>query len=259
MPAAKWAELHVDTSLAGKVALVTGGSRGLGREICTQLAAAGCDIVVASRKLPACERAAAEIAAVSGRRALGIACHVGSWDDCARLVAATYDAFGRLDVLINNAGVAPASLELETMTEELFDKIIAVNLKGPFRLSALVGRRMQAQGGGVIVNISSSAATHPLPAAIAYSMAKGAVNTMTKALAALLGPSVRVNCVQPWGIVTDMSKHIPVAQIERLASTHAIRRFARPEEVASAVVFLAGGASSFTTGAVLRVDGGMPG
>jgi NAD(P)-dependent dehydrogenase (short-subunit alcohol dehydrogenase family) len=252
--------MDINANLAGKVVLVTGGSRGLGRVIATEFAAAGCDVVVASRKLPACEEVATDLQRSFGRRAVGIACHVGVWSDCERLVSEVYRVFGRFDVLINNAGVSPAyDRSIDTLSEELFDKIIAVNLKGPFRLCALAGSRMAAHGGGAIVNISSSAASHPEAAAIPYSAAKAGVNAMTKALAALFGPTVRVNCIQPWGIATDMSRHIMPDAIAVLARDHAIKRFARPEEIARAAVFLASEASSFTTGTILRVDGGMPG
>lgn len=245
--------------LTGKVALVTGGSRGLGRVIASQFAGSGCDVIVASRKLAACEQAAAELERTYRRRAVGIACHVGLWSDCERLVSDAYEAFGRIDILVNNAGVSPAYGGLESVSEDLFDKIINVNLKGPFRLSALVGTRMMADGGGSIINIGSSAATHPLKTAIPYSAAKAGVNAMTKALASLMGPAVRVNCVQPWGIETDMSRAVAPAEIAVLAHDFAIKRFARPEEVASMVLYLASDAASFITGAIMRVDGGMPG
>jgi NAD(P)-dependent dehydrogenase (short-subunit alcohol dehydrogenase family) len=251
--------MDIKSNLAGRVVLVTGGSRGLGRAIAREFAAAGCDVVVASRKLSACEDVAADLEHSFGRRAVGIACHVGIWSDCERLIAEVYRIFGRLDVLINNAGVSPAYDNIETLSEELFDKIVSVNLKGPFRLCALAGSRMIASGGGSIVNIGSSAASHPEPNAIPYSVAKAGVNAMTKALATLFGPTVRVNCIQPWGIATDMSRHISSDAIAMLVREHAIKRFARPEEIAGAVLYLASDAASYTTGAILRVDGGLPG
>ena len=125
--------------LTGKVAVVTGGSRGLGREMVLAFAARGADVVIASRKLDACEAVAREVEASTGRRALPVACHVGRWDDCDAPVDAAYDEFGRVDVLVNNAGMSPLYPTSSTSTEELFDKVIDVNLKGPFRLSALVG------------------------------------------------------------------------------------------------------------------------
>ena len=143
--------------LTGRVAVITGGSRGIGRAIAGGLAAAGADVVIASRKLDACERAAAEIAAATGRRALAVACHVGRWPDCDQLIDATYAEFGRCDVLVNNAGSSPLYDSLAGITEEYFDKVTAINLKGPFRLGALAGARMAAGAGGSIINISSIA------------------------------------------------------------------------------------------------------
>lgn len=245
--------------LTGKVALVTGGSRGLGLTIAQEFARAGAELIVASRKLDACEAAANEIERRFGKRALGVACHVGEWSDCEQLVDTCYDAFGRVDILVNNAGVSPPYENLTSLSEELFDKILAVNLKGPFRLSTLIGTRMKSHGGGAIVNIGSSAATHPLATAIPYSAAKAGVSVVTKALAAALGPEVRVNCVEPGGIETDMTVSIPAEQIAEWCCDNAIKRFARPEEVAGAVLYLASEVASFTTGAILRVDGGLPG
>ncbi len=128
--------------LTGRVAVVTGGSRGLGREMVRAFAAAGADVVIASRKLETCEALAGEVRADTGRRALPVACHVGRWDDVDALVDTVYGEFGRVDVLVNNAGMAPLYSSLGAVSEELFDKVVGVNLKGPFRLSALVGERM---------------------------------------------------------------------------------------------------------------------
>ena len=125
--------------LTGKVAVVTGGSRGIGRAVAEGLVVAGADVVVASRKLDACEVAAKEIEASTGRRALPFSCHVGSWDDCERLTDAVYDAFGHCEVLVNNAGMSPLYDSLTSVTAELYDKVHAVNARGPFRLSALLG------------------------------------------------------------------------------------------------------------------------
>src|SRR5688572_26570615 len=131
--------------LTGKVALVTGGSRGLGREMSLAFARAGADVVVASRKLESCAETVAEIEAL-GRRGLAHACHVGAWNDLDVLVETVYARFGRVDVLVNNAGMSPLYPSLDQVSEALWDKVLAVNLKGPFRLSALVGARMQKQG-----------------------------------------------------------------------------------------------------------------
>ena len=190
----------------GKVVLVTGGSRGLGRQMAVAFARSGADVAVTSRKIEACEEVAAEIEAL-GRQALAVASHVGHWDELDGLVDAVYDRFGRLDVLVNNAGMSPLYPSLEEVSEDLFDKVIAVNLKGPFRLSALVGSRMAAGDGGCILNISSNAAVHPSPAAEPYGSAKAGLNALTRSLAFAYGPKVRVNCIQAGPFFTDVSRH----------------------------------------------------
>src|ERR1035437_935199 len=147
-----WAERF---DLTDRVALITGGTRGLGRAMAEGLAQAGAEVVVSSRKADACRQVAEELSRATGRRVEGIACHVGHWDDCTGLVEQAYAAFGHVDILINNAGMSPLYPSLEEVTEELFDKVIGVNLKGPFRLSAMVGTRMAAGGGGSIINVAS--------------------------------------------------------------------------------------------------------
>ncbi|HEX6418101.1 MAG TPA: SDR family NAD(P)-dependent oxidoreductase, partial [Acidimicrobiales bacterium] len=148
-----FAALH---DLTGKVAVVTGGSRGIGRALVQTLAEAGAAVVIASRKLPACEAAAAEVRASTGRPAEAIASHVGHWDDCDRLVAETLDRLDRLDVLVNNAGMSPLYDSLDAVSEELYDKTLAVNLKGPFRLAVLAATHMAAHDGGSIVNVGTA-------------------------------------------------------------------------------------------------------
>ena len=160
--------------LSGKVALVTGGSRGLGRAMAGGLASAGAQIVIASRDGEACERSAAEIRQETGVRTLGVAAHVGRWDALDALVDEVFDAFGRIDVLVNNAGMSPLYEGEENVTEELFDKVVGVNLKGPFRLMATVGSRMAAGDGGSIINISSAGAVHPRPGISALQRTLGA-------------------------------------------------------------------------------------
>ena len=141
---------------SGKVALVTGGSRGLGQEMALALAARGADVVITSRKADACQEVANKISAM-GRQALAYGCHVGQWDALDGLVEAAYERFGKVDILINNAGMSPLYDKLSDVSEALFDKVVGVNLKGPFRLMALVGERMAAGAGGSIINISSTA------------------------------------------------------------------------------------------------------
>ena len=242
--------------LDGKVALVTGGSRGLGREMVLAFAQAGADVVVASRKLPACEAVAAEVAAL-GRRALPVACHMGEWADVERLAEAAYAHFGKVDVLVNNAGMSPLYPSLDAVTEALWDKVLGVNLKGPFRLTALVGSRMKEAGGGSVINVSSIAAERPSATEVPYGAAKAGLNALTLGFAHAFGPGVRVNAIQAGPFLTDISLAWPQGVEELLASRASLRRAGRPDEVVGAALYLASEASSFTTGAILRVDGGQ--
>ena len=256
-----WKESSVSTlkrfDLTGRVALVTGGSRGLGREIALGLAEAGADVVIASRKLAACEEAAHDVEQSTGRRALPVACHVGNWDELDGLVDAAYSHFGKVDILINNAGMSPLHGAPETIGEDLFDKIIGVNLKGPFRLAALVGERMARGGGGAIVNISSTAAIEPRPEAIVYCAAKAGLNAITVACARAYAPRVRVNAIMAGPFLTDVSKAWDMPAFEaKVATWLALGRGGQPNEIVGAALYLASDAASFTTGAVLRVDGG---
>jgi NAD(P)-dependent dehydrogenase (short-subunit alcohol dehydrogenase family) len=243
-------------ALAGKVALVTGGSRGLGRAMVLGFAREGADVVIASRKLDACEAVAAEVRATTGREALAHACHVGRWADVEALAEAAYARFGRVDVLVNNAGMSPVYPRPSDVTEELFDKVLAVNLKGAFRLTALVGERMAAGDGGSIINVSSTASIRPTPNVIPYAAAKAGLNAMTEAFALAYGPKVRVNCIMPGPFLTDIAKAWDMPAFERQAQRFALRRGGQPEEIVGAAIYFASDASSFTTGAVLRIDGG---
>jgi NAD(P)-dependent dehydrogenase (short-subunit alcohol dehydrogenase family) len=238
---------------SGKTALVTGGSRGLGREIALALAECGANVVVSSRNLDKCESVAREIEARGGK-ALPLACHVGHWNELGTLVEKSLKAFGCIDILVNNAGMSPiAASSLET-SEELFDKIVSVNFKGPFRLAALVGSHMVAKGGGSIINISSIGAVFPSPNNAPYAGAKAALNTITLALAREYGPSVRVNAIMPGSFRTDIAKAWPAGK--EATTPAALKRFGEPEEIASSVLYLASSHSSFITGSVIRADGG---
>jgi NAD(P)-dependent dehydrogenase (short-subunit alcohol dehydrogenase family) len=240
--------------LHGRVALVTGGSRGLGREIVLAFAAAGADVVVASRSLEACEAVTEQVRA-GGRRALPVSAHVGRWGDIERLVEAAYAEFGRVDVLVNNAGMSPlAPSSLET-GEDLFDKVVDVNLKGPFRITSLVAPRMVQAGGGSVINISSTGSLMPRPHFGPYAAAKAGLNALTVAFALEYGPTVRVNTIAAGPFLTDVSKYWPAEQ--RTSSRSAIERPGRPDEIVGAALYLASDASSFTSGALLRVDGGQ--
>ncbi len=242
--------------LTGKVALVTGGSRGLGRAMALGFARAGADLIIASRKLDACEEVAAEIRAL-GRRAMARSCHVGHWDDLAALVDAAYAEFGRIDILVNNAALSPV-MNNRDISEDFFDKIVGVNFKGPFRLSTLVGNRMVDGDGGVIINISSGASLHPLPLVGPYSASKAALNALTQVFAADFGPKVRVNTIVCGSFNTDMFQPGEDAKARIEANVKAINRVAEPEEIVTTALYLASPASSYTTGAMIRVDGGVP-
>jgi NAD(P)-dependent dehydrogenase (short-subunit alcohol dehydrogenase family) len=243
--------------LHGKVALVTGGSRGLGRAMVLAFARAGAEVIVASRKLAACEDAAGEVRRTTGRRALPVACHVGHWGEVEALAETAYREFGRVDVLVNNAGMSPIYDRIEHVTEDLWDKVLDVNLKGPFRLTALVGSRMAAGEGGSIIMVSSTAAVRPTAGVIPYAAAKAAVHAMTHGFARAFGPRVRVNCIMPGPFLTDIAKawDLPAFR-ERARTTMALGRGGEPEEIVGAALYFASAASSFTTGAVLGVHGG---
>ncbi len=243
--------------LTGKVALVTGGSRGLGRAMVLAFAHAGADVVIASRKLESCEKLAEQIRGETGRRALPVACHVGDWGQVEQLAERAYQHFGRVDVLVNNAGMSPLYDQISNVTEALYDKVLDVNLKGPFRLSALVGTRMAQGAGGSIINVSSTASYHPTAEVIPYAAAKAALNAMTVGFAHAFGPKVRVNCIVPGPFLTDISKAWDMEGFrKRAAAGIFLQRGGEPEEIVGAALYFASAASSFTTGSLLTVSGG---
>jgi NAD(P)-dependent dehydrogenase (short-subunit alcohol dehydrogenase family) len=243
--------------MSGKVAVVTGGSRGLGREMVDAFAARGADVVIASRKVEACEAAAAEVSEATGRRALAVGYHAARWEDADRLAEIAYRELGRVDVLVNNAGMSPLYPSLAEVSEDLFDKVVGVNFKGPFRLSAIVGERMAAGDGGSIINVSSVAAVQPTPHELVYAGAKAALNTMTLGLARAYAPKVRANVLMPGPFLTDISKAWDLdAFAEQAGRAIPLRRGGEPHEIVGAALYLASDASSYTTGAVIKVDGG---
>jgi len=239
--------------LTGKVALITGGTRGLGRAMALGFARAGADVIVSSRKPEACEATAAEITGL-GRRAAALPCNVGRWDEVGALAEAAWAAFGRLDVLVNNAGLSPVAPSSVETSEALFDKVVAVNFKGAFRLTALVGARMAAGAGGSIINVSSIGALKPSPWIAPYAGAKAALNAMSIALAQEFAPRVRVNVISPGGFLTDIAGEW-ATEAEARRST-ALNRWGDPDEIVGTALYLASDASTYTTGANIRVDGG---
>jgi len=242
--------------LDGKVALVTGGSRGLGREMVRAFARVGADVVIASRKEDACIELAHEIEKETGQRTLAVGCHVGQWDDCDTLAARALEHFGKVDVLVNNAGMSPLYPSIVEVTEALYDKVLGVNLKGAFRLSAVLGDAMMKGDGGSIIGVSSIAAVQPSPAEIPYGAAKAGLHNLTLSLARTFAPRVRVNCIMPGAFMTDISKAWPEAMVQQLGRTVPLGRGGEPDEIVGAALFLASDAARYVTGAIIKVDGG---
>jgi len=242
--------------LADKVAIVTGGSKGLGRAMALGFAERGADIVVSSRKLGPCEAVAAEVRALA-RRALAVSCHVADWAQCAALVDATVAEFGRIDILVNNAGIAPVPPNLIGVTEELFDKTVAVNLKGPLRLTALAAEHMPP--GSTIINISSKASTHPSPFTVVYAASKAGLNALTKAASQEFAPrGIRVNAIICGTFHTDsFHASVPTPEAsEAVARLVTLGRIADADEIVGTALYLATDASSYLTGQCITLDGG---
>jgi NAD(P)-dependent dehydrogenase (short-subunit alcohol dehydrogenase family) len=243
--------------LTDRVAVITGGSRGLGRQMALAFAEHGATVVIASRKEDACVELADEITRTTGRKALGVGCHVGRWADCDALVDRVYGEYGHCEVLVNNAGMSPLYPSLPEVTEELYDKVFAVNLKGPFRLSSLIGSRMAEQNGGSIINVSSVASVQPSPVELPYGTFKAGLNAMTLGMARAFGPKVRVNCIMPGPFLTDISKAWDLETFKKTAKVGIpLQRGGEPEEIVGAALYFASDASSYTTGAILKIDGG---
>ncbi|WP_433621348.1 SDR family NAD(P)-dependent oxidoreductase [Nocardia sp. CA-120079] len=245
------------TELTGKVALVTGASRGLGLAIARALRDAGCTVIVSSRKRDACEQAVAVLGDSEGPgSAHPFELHVGKWDSIEPAVDRIIADFGSLDIVVNNAGIAPLADNLVSVSEALWDKTIEVNLKGPFRLMAVAGARMAAAGGGSIINISSIGAVRPSPPEAMYAAAKNGLNALTMAFAQEYAPTVRVNCVMPGGFATDMAENWDAEFVGKIIDRLPAGRLGRPAEIAGLVTHLASAAAGYTTGAIIPVDGG---
>jgi NAD(P)-dependent dehydrogenase (short-subunit alcohol dehydrogenase family) len=240
-------------TFTGKVALVTGGSRGLGYQMVKAFAERGADVIIASRKLEACEAVAEECRAL-GRKALAVACHAGRWDEIDRLIEAAYAEFGRVDILVNNAGMGPRMPSHE-VTEQLFDSVVNLNFKGPFRLASQIAHRMAQGEGGSIINVSSTGALIPLPEVVPYGSSKAALNAMSVSLAHEYGPKVRVNTLSPGPFRTDIAKAWPDEGKGPFPNPRGVA--AEPEDILTAALFLASPASVNVTGALIRCDGGQ--
>jgi len=247
-------------SLEGKVALVTGGSRGIGRATAIGFGKAGADVVVASRKQPDLEKVAEEIRAL-GRKALAVATHVGRIEQLQPLVDKAVAEFGKIDILVNNAGTSPVYIPLMDIEERAWDTVMNLNLKGLFFLSQAAAKVMKEHGGGRIINVASVDGLKPEVNLAPYSISKAGVIMATKALALELAQyNIRVNTVAPgmtntamldsrWAVIPGQREEI----IERTLK----KRLAEPEEMANAMIYLASDAASYVTGQTFAVDGGI--
>jgi NAD(P)-dependent dehydrogenase (short-subunit alcohol dehydrogenase family) len=243
--------------LRGKVAVVTGGSRGIGRAIVQGFAEAGAEVVIASRKLESCERAAEEVRRTTSSKAHAVRCHVGEWDACDSLVDHVLGEIGRCDVLVNNAGMSPPYDSPTDITEAYYDKVQSVNLKGPFRLAVRFGAHMAANGGGSIINIGTIGSLRPGKGEIVYACAKAGLNALTVAIADAYGPLVRSNAILPGPVLTDIASAWDDATIEHIGRSIPLGRAGQAEDYVGTALWLASEASAYVTGVNVRVDGGM--
>ena len=245
--------------LSGKVALVTGASRGIGEAIAKAYAERGADVIVSSRKQPACEEVA-EAVRTAGGKARAIACHIGDMEALNALFAEVQSRYGRLDVLVNNAVTNPYYGHILDTDLGAYTKTVDVNVRGYFFASILGGRMMRAGGGGSIINVASVNAVRPGPLQGIYSVTKGAVLNMTKAFARECGPDgVRCNAILPGLIRTKFAGALLAddKQLEHYLGANPLKRVGEPRDLAGAAVFLASDASSYVTGEFLVVDGGF--
>jgi NAD(P)-dependent dehydrogenase (short-subunit alcohol dehydrogenase family) len=248
----------MDFSLDGKVALVTGASRGIGKAAALGFAHAGADVAIASRKLPDLEKVAEEIRTL-GRKSLAVAAHVGRMDEIKSLVSQVKGEFGRIDILVNDAGTNPtldAAIDIE---ERAWDTVMNLNLKGLFFLSQAVARIMREQGGGKIINVASKEGISPglLPV---YSISKAGVIMATKVMAREWAKyNIRVNAVAPGLIKTKFSEALYTNSdiLKTVLGKTPMARIGEPEEITGAIIYLASDASSYVTGQVIGIDGGF--
>ncbi len=248
-----------DFSLNGKVALITGGSRGIGKATALGFARAGADVAIASRKLPDLELVAAEIRGL-GRKALPVAAHVARLEEIKSLVQTVNKEFGRIDILVNNAGTSPALSPMLDLEERLWDSIMNLNLKGLIFLSQAVARIMKEHDGGTIINVASIAGFRHEPNIGVYSISKAAVVMATKIMAEEWAKyNIRVNAIAPGHIHTRLGdsifEAIPEYKKEFLDRVP-MRRIGDPDEIVGAMIYLASDASSYVTGTTIVVDGG---
>jgi NAD(P)-dependent dehydrogenase (short-subunit alcohol dehydrogenase family) len=250
--------MSASISLKGKVAIVTGGGRGIGKAITKRLVAAGAGVAIASRKLENLEATATEFESLPGK-ILPVECHVGRTDEIEALVRTTNEKLGPVDILVNNSATNLGHGPALNVTDEMFDKMVEINVKSALRLVRLVAPGMIERHSGSIINIVSIAGLRPQPGGLLYSFTKAGLIMMTKNWAKDFGPhGVRVNAIAPGLIKTDFSEFFwrDEAVQQRIASTQPIRRIGDPDEIGFAALYLASDESSFMTGEVLVIDGG---
>lgn len=244
------------SKLDGKVALVTGGARGIGAAIALKLASMGADIVINDMSAEACSATCSQISKL-GRKAIAITADVSKTDDAKRMIEESIGQMGKLDILVNNAGITRDNLIMR-MSEEEWDMVIAVNLKGTFNCLQAVTRTMLKARSGVIVNLASVVGVAGNSGQANYSASKAGVIGLTKSAAKeLASRGIRVNAVAPGFISTAMTKELPEDYIEKLKAAIPLGFFGEPEHVASVVAFLACDDSAYITGQVIKIDGGL--
>lgn len=245
-------------SLQGKVALVTGGGRGIGKAITRKLAEAGASVVIASRKLENLRTTADELADLPGR-VVPVACHVGRKEELENLVRATEEQLGPVDVLVNNSATNIGQGPALDVTDEMLDKIIEINVKAALRLIRLTVPRMIERGGGSIINITSIAGLQPQPGGLLYSFTKAGLIMLTRCWAREFGPhGVRVNAIAPGLVQTDFSAYFwdDPGRRATLLGQQALPRLGVPDEIGYLALYLASAEASFVTGQVFVADGG---
>jgi NAD(P)-dependent dehydrogenase (short-subunit alcohol dehydrogenase family) len=251
--------MSTDQPLANKMAIVTGSSRGIGKAIALGFVQAGAAVVITSRRRGAADTIAREICAAGGT-AIATACNVSQASDVEAMVNATQEVFGRIDIMVCNAGISPAYKRAELQTEEEWDSIINANLKGVFLCCRAAGKVMISQKAGKIINISSIGGVVALPRLLAYCAAKGGVEQITRVLAAEWAPyNIQVNALAPGWVETDMTAGLRETPrlSEAILRQIPAGRFAAPNEMVGAAIFLASSASTYITGHTLLVDGGL--
>lgn len=255
--------MHPSTlfDLTGKVAIVTGSTKGLGRAMAEGLAAAGASVVVSSRKQQLCDEVAADIHEATGAATFAAACHVGDWDAVPAFVERVVERFGRIDVLVNNAAITPARLTVSEMELSLWRKIFNVNVEGPLRMGQCVAPVMRDGGGGSIINIASMAAYSGGPGVCGYGASKAALWNLTKSMSQeWVDWNVRVNLLSPGPFTSEMvegAERNRPGFIQMIADGTLMKRIAQPSEIVGPVLYLASEASSFVTGDDISVSGGM--